>query len=401
MSILSDKHILLGVTGSIAAYKSAELASKLTQAGAEVDVILTGAGEKFITPLTFQSVTGRRAYLDADLWGSEAHVLHVNLGKAADLLVIAPCTANTIAKLANGISDNLLTITALAATCPLLIAPAMDGGMFDHPATQENLTRLKERGATVIGPAQGHLASGLVGAGRMIEPAEILGHIRIALGRKEKLAGKKVVVTAGGTQEALDPVRVITNHSSGRQGYALAQAALDAGAEVCLITTPTSLTPPIGARVVKVNSAEDMLNAVLSESADALIMAAAAADFRPKNIAKDKMKKRDGIPQIELEAAPDILKTVADSSVEKKRYRVVVGFAAESQNLLENAREKLQSKKLDFIAANDISANDAGFAVETNRITLLFANGTKEILPLMSKSEAAEKIIEYILKFLE
>ncbi|MDD2921094.1 MAG: bifunctional phosphopantothenoylcysteine decarboxylase/phosphopantothenate--cysteine ligase CoaBC [Anaerolineales bacterium] len=401
MSILSDKHILLGITGSIAAYKSAELASKLTQAGALVDVILTDAAKNFITPLTFQSVTSRRAYVDADLWGAEAHVLHVNLGKRADLLVIAPCTANTIAKLANGISDNLLTITALAAACPLLIAPAMDGGMFDAPATQENLARLKNRGATVIGPAQGHLASGLVGAGRMIEPSEILGHIRIALGLGGKLAGRKIIVTAGGTQEVLDPVRVITNHSSGRQGYALAQAALDAGAEVCLITAPTGLTSPIGARVIKVNSAEEMLDAVLSESADALIMAAAAADFRPKSIAKDKIKKRDGIPQIELEAAPDILKTVSSLNVGKSRYRAVVGFAAESQDLLENAREKLKSKNLDFIAANDISSSDAGFAVETNRVTLLFENGTKESLPLMSKSEAAEKIIEHVSRLLE
>jgi phosphopantothenoylcysteine decarboxylase/phosphopantothenate--cysteine ligase len=401
MSIFSGKRILLGVTGSIAAYKSADLASRLTQSGALVDVLLTDAAKNFITPLTFQSVTGRRAYVDADLWGNEAHVLHVSLGKSADLLVIAPCTANTIAKLANGISDNLLTITALAATCPLLIAPAMDGGMFDSPATQENLARLKNRGAVVIGPAEGRLASGLIGAGRMIEPAEILGHIRIALGRKEKLASKKILVTAGGTQEALDPVRVITNHSSGRQGYALAQAALDAGAEVCLITAPTSLTPPIGARVVKVNNVAEMLNAVLSESADALIMAAAAADFRPKRAAQDKMKKRDGIPQIELEAAPDILKAVSTTNADKSRYRVVVGFAAESRDLLENAREKLQSKRLDFIAANDVSASDAGFAVETNRITLLFANGTQEILPLLSKAEAAEKIVWHVSRLLE
>jgi len=401
MSILSDKRILLGVTGSIAAYKSADLASKLTQAGAQVDAILTDAGEKFITPLTFQSATGRRAYVDADLWGDEAHVLHVNLGKTADLLVIAPCTADTLAKLANGIADNLLTVVALAAQCPVLLAPAMDGGMFAHPATQANLAKLKERGALIAGPAEGRLASGLVGAGRMLEPLEILGHIRIALGKHGKLAGKKIVVTAGGTQEALDPVRMITNRSSGRQGYALAQAALDAGAQVCLISAPVSLPPPIGARVVKVTSAEDLLNATLAESADALIMAAAAADFRPKNIAKDKIKKRDGIPQIKLEATPDILKIISTSNGEKKRYRVVVGFAAESRNLLENAREKLQSKKLDFIAANDISANDAGFAVETNRATLLFADGTREVLPLLSKAETAEKIIEHISRLLE
>ena len=401
MSILSNKHILLGVTGSIAAYKAADLTSKLTQAGAKVDVILTGAGEKFVTPLTYQSVTGRKAYTDKDLWGDEAHVMHISLSKTADLLVIAPCTADTMAKLAHGIADNLLTVTALAATCPILIAPAMDGGMFDHPATQENLKTLQTRGVLVAGPAAGHLASGMSGVGRMLEPMDILGHIRMALGKNGKLAGKKVVVTAGGTQEAIDPVRVITNHSSGKQGYALAQAALDAGAEVTLITTPTALTPPIGADVVNVKSVQDMLDALLHEKADALIMAAAGADFRPVNVAKDKLKKRDGIPQIQLEAAPDILKTLSSQSGEKKRFNVTVGFAAESRDLLANASEKLRSKGLDLIAANDISANDAGFAVETNRITLLFANGTQESLPLMSKSEVAEKIIEHIARLLE
>ena len=306
-----------------------------------------------------------------------------------------------MAKLAHGIADNLLTVTALAATCPMLIAPAMDGGMFDHPATQENLKTLQTRGVLVAGPASGHLASGLKGVGRMLEPMELLGHIRIALGKKEKLAGKKVIVTAGGTQEAIDPVRVITNHSSGRQGYALAQAALDAGADVTLITTPTALTPPVGAEVVNVKSVQDMLDALLKEKGDALIMAAAAADFRPKSAAKDKLKKRDGIPQIQLEAAPDILKTVAGSGSGKRRFKVMVGFAAESRDLLENASEKLKSKGLDFIAANDISATDAGFAVETNRLTLLFADGTQETLPLMNKSEAAEKIIEHIARLLE
>ena len=401
MSILSGKRILLGVTGSIAAFKAADLASKLTQSGTEVDVILTNAGEKFVTPLTFQSVTGRRAFTDKDLWGDEAHVLHVDLGKKADLLVIAPCTANTIAKMARGISDSLLTVTALASTCPIVIAPAMDGGMFDHPATRENLKTLQTRGALVAGPAAGRLASGLSGVGRMIEPMDILGHVRVALGKNGKLAGKKVIVTAGGTQEAIDPVRVITNHSSGKQGYALAQAALDEGAEVTLITTPTGLNPPIGARVVRVKSAQDMLDALMNESADALVMAAAAADFRPKDTAKDKLKKRDGIPQIQLEAAPDILKTVASPGGVAKRFRVMVGFAAESRDLLQNASEKLKSKGLDFIAANDISADDAGFAVETNRITLLFADGSQENLPLMSKSEAAEKIVAHIAKLLE
>jgi len=417
MSILSNKRIILGVTGSIAAYKAADLASRLTQAGAQVDVILSSAAEKFITPLTFQSVTGRRAYTDIDLWGNEAHVLHVGLGHTADLLVIAPCTANTIAKLAHGQADTLLTVTALASTCPLLIAPAMDAGMFDHPATQENLDTLKKRGATIIGPAEGHLASGLSGPGRMLEPAEIIGHIRLILGRNGLLAGKKILITAGGTQEPIDPVRVLTNRSSGKQGYALAQAALDAGAQVTLITTPASLTAPIGASVIHVETAKQMLDAVLDESAesDALIMAAAVADFRPKNPVKDKIKKEGGIPQIELEATEDILKTVAGrlsgkpalrsprrgSAVETKRPRVLVGFAAESRDLLENAAVKLKSKSLDLIAANDISASDAGFASETNRVTLLFADGRKESLPLMGKSEVAETIMERVAGLLE
>lgn len=403
MTVLAGKHILLGVTGSIAAYKAADLASKLTQSGAQVDVILTAAAEKFITPLTFQSVTGRRAYDDSDLWGNEAHVLHVGLANSTDLLIVAPCTADTLAKLAYGLADNLLTVTALANRSPLLIAPAMDGGMFEAPVTQENLARLKEHGAIIIGPAEGHLASGLSGTGRMVEPAELLGHIRLALGKRGKLAGRKVIVTAGGTQEALDPVRVLTNHSSGRQGYALAQAALDSGADVMLVTAPTALTPPVGARVIHARSAEEMKDAVLAQAvtADVLVMAAAVADFRPKHAAADKLKKRAGIPQIELEATPDILKTVAGLRSEKNRPRVVVGFAAESRDLLENAGEKLKSKHLDLIAANDISAEGAGFGGETNRVTLLFSDGRREGLPLISKAEVAEIIIEHIAALLE
>ena len=403
MSIFTDKRIILGVTGSIAAYKAADLASKLAQAGAQVDAILSSAAEKFVTPLTFQSVTGRRTYTEQDLWGNEAHVLHVGLGHAADLLVIAPCTANTIAKLAYGQADTLLTVTALAATCPVLIAPAMDAGMFDHPATQENLDTLRKRGATIIGPAEGHLASGLSGVGRLLETAEIIGHIRLLLGQNGPLAGKKVLITAGGTQEPLDPVRVLSNRSSGKQGYALAQAALDAGAQVTLITTPTSLTPLIGARLIPVETARQMLDAVLRDSADsdALIMAAAVADFRPKNMAKDKIKKDGGVPQIELEGTEDILKTVTVNGPGGKRPRVVVGFAAESRDLLENAAVKLKSKRLDLIAANDISAPDAGFASETNRVTLVFADGRKESLPLMSKSEVAEIIMGRVAELLE
>jgi phosphopantothenoylcysteine decarboxylase/phosphopantothenate--cysteine ligase len=325
------------------------------------------------------------------------------LGHTADLLVIAPCTANTIAKLAHGQADTLLTVTALASQAPLVIAPAMDGGMFDHPATQDNLETLRERGAYIIEPAEGHLASGLSGKGRLPETHELIGHIRLVLGRRGPLAGKKVLVTAGGTQEPLDPVRVLTNRSSGRQGYALAQAAVDVGAQVTLVTTPTALPPPVGAHVIQVETAKQMLDAVLEgfPESDALIMAAAVADFRPKEQARQKIKKEGGIPQMELEATEDILRAVAGLRTETKRKQVVVGFAAESQDLLQNAANKLQSKKLDLIAANDISTGDAGFSVETNRITLLFADGRREALSLMSKTEAAEIIVERVAALLE
>jgi len=403
MSIFSGKRLLLGVSGSIAAYKAADLASKLTQAGAQVNVILTPGAEKFVAPLTFQSVTGRRAYTDADLWGGEAHALHIGLAREADALLVAPCTANTLAKFAHGLADNLLAVTALASPGLLVLAPAMDGGMYDAPATQANLKILIERGATIVGPAEGRLASGLSGMGRMLEPQEILGHLRLALGRAGGLAGKSVVVSAGGTQEPLDPVRMLTNRSSGKQGYALAQAALDAGAQVTLITAPTSLTPPVGAGIIHVETAKQMLAAVLQESAraDALIMAAAVADFRPARAAINKIKKRDGIPQIELEATEDILAAVSARKSRVKRPKATIGFAAESRDLLLHASEKMKSKKLDLIAANDISAADAGFGVETNRVTLLFADGTQESLPLMSKSEAAEIIIARVAALLE
>ncbi len=401
MSIFTEKHILLGITGSIAAYKAVELASKLTQAGAQVDVILTPSAEKFVTGLTFQSVTGREAFTEADLWGGQAHVLHVGLGHSADLLVVAPITANTIAKLAYGIADNLLTVTALASQCPLILAPAMDVGIYSNPATQENVRILKERGAYFAGPAEGRMASGLTGLGRMVEPAELLGHIRLVLGRKGLLAGRRIVVTAGGTQEPLDPVRVLTNRSSGKQGYAVAQAAQDAGGTVILVTAPTSLPPPVGVQVVEAPTAQAMLEAVLSNSAqaDALIMAAAVADFRPKRAAENKLKKRDGVPQLDLEATPDILQAV--SELGKQRPRRVIGFAAESRDLLENARSKLESKHLDLMVANDVSASDAGFSVNTNRVTFLLPDAPAEPLPLMDKAEVAEKLIDRLVKLLE
>ena len=393
---LEGKRILLGVTGSIACYKAADLASKLTQAGARVNVLMTEAALQFVTPLTFQSVTGRRAYTDADLWGSEGHVQHISLGKDADLLLVAPATANTLAKLAHGLADNLLSVTALAATCPLMVAPAMDGGMFNHSATQANLETLRQRGAVIVGPAEGHLASGLRAVGRMVEPLELLGHVRLLLSRQGPLMGKKVIVTAGGTQEPLDPVRAICNRSSGKQGFALAQAALDLGADVTLVAAPVSLPVPVGARRVDVRTAQEMLSAVLDAlpGADALIMAAAVADFHPAEVAAEKIKKAGGAPQLRLEPTVDILKSVERYKEDNGWPRFAVGFAAESIDLLENARAKLEYKKLDFIVANDITAVDAGFGVDTNRVTLLYADGRVEALPLMSKAQVATIVLE-------
>lgn len=402
MSILEGTRILLGVSGSIAAYKAAEIASRLTQEGAQVIAILTPAAEKFITPLTFRSLTGQPAYTDADLWGSEGHILHVGLGRESDLMLIAPCSANTLAALAHGSAEHLLTLTALTTRCPLAVAPAMDGGMFEHPATQQNLQILRERGVFILGPTSGRLASGLVGLGRMLEPSEIIGHARRILGLKGPLAGRKVVVTAGGTQEPIDPVRVLTNRSSGKQGYALAQAAVDLGAETVLISTPTALIPPVGARLVKVQTAEEMRQAVLQEvqDADVLLMAAAVADFRPREVVSHKIKKQEGLARLELEPTTDILAEVAAQRQRIRRPFLTVGFAAESQELLENATQKLQSKDLDLIAANDITASDAGFGADTNRVTLIYRNGTREALPLMSKMQVAEAILSRIVELL-
>jgi len=401
-SIFKDRQILLGITGSIAAYKAADLASKLTQAGVQVSVILTEAAQQFVTPLTFQSVTGLRAYTDTDLWGSEAHVLHIGLAEGADLLVIAPATANTIAKLAHGQADSLLTITALAIRCPLMIAPAMDMGMFEHTATQVNLAMLEERGAIVVGPAEGRMASGLIGKGRMVEPEELMGHIRLTLGREGPLAERVVVVTAGGTHEPIDPVRVVANRSSGKQGFALAQSALDRGADVTLIAGPVHLPTPVGAKRLDVETAVEMRDAVMTavEGADALLMAAAVADFRPVLTAAEKIKRRDGVPEVQFEPTDDILGLVTEKRSETSHPTVVVGFAAESQDLLENARAKLEEKGLTLIVANDINAPDAGFAVDTNRVTLIDAQGEVKELPLMSKTEVAEVVMERVVALL-
>jgi phosphopantothenoylcysteine decarboxylase/phosphopantothenate--cysteine ligase len=396
------KCIMLGVTGSIAAYKAVDLASKLTQQGAVVTTLLTNSALEFVTPLTFQSVTGQKAFVDDDLWGGEGHIVHVQIGHSTDLMIIAPASANTIAKLAHGIADNLLTITALAATCPLVIAPAMDGGMFSHPATRENIHILKERGAEIIGPDEGHLASGLQGPGRMTQPQEIVDELRWLLTKNGPLSGKKIVVTAGGTREAIDPVRFISNHSSGKQGYAVAQAALDLGCKVTLITTPGSLTSPKGCQVIRVESAAEMCDAVLNEipSADALVMSAAVADFKPAKFSSEKIKKEKGLVAVPLEPTKDILSEVAKLKKKDKTDLKVVGFAAESRDLKSNAIKKMQAKAMDMIVANDITDLQAGFNVDTNKVLLLFSDGSSEQLPLMQKSEVAEKILQHLVSWL-
>lgn len=393
---LHEKHIILGITGSIAAYKGTDLASKLTQAGAIVDVVLTESACKFVSPLSFQSVTGRKASTEADLWGGEGHVVHVALGHKADLVIIAPASANTMAKLANGLADNLLSVTVLASSAPLILAPAMDADMFNNPATRENVEKLRQRGAIILGPESGHLASGLVGPGRMTEPVDIVNQARFVLSRGGTLAGRKIVVTAGGTSEPIDPVRVITNRSSGKQGYALAQAALDLGGEVTLISTTRQLSTPAGAVLIQVDTAQQMHEQVLKAAAkaDLLIMAAAVADFRPFQAASEKIKKENGVPVINLEKTADILAEIAKKREQSGFPRRVIGFAAESESLVENARRKVKQKRLDLIVANDISAGDAGFEVDTNRVVLLFPNGDTRELGLQTKFEAAQAILD-------
>ncbi len=401
--VLHNKRIVLGVTGGVAAYKAAFLASRLTQAGAIVDVVMTEAATRFVAPLTFQAVTRRAVHTDIfalspdsepDARAGELQIPHITLAKSANLLLIAPATGNTLAKLAHGLADNLLTAIALATSAPLLIAPAMESEMWAHPATQANVATLVERGATLVGPAAGHLASGAEGVGRMSEPEEILEMARVVLGQKGDLAGRRMVVSAGGTREAIDPVRFISNRSSGKMGFALALAARDRGAHVTLVTAPTALPNPVGVDTVQVESAAEMRDAILSASdgADALVMAAAVADYRPGEVAEQKIKKTDGALTLRLTHTPDILAEVARLRELGRGPKVTVGFAAETEDLLTNAREKLQYKRLDLIAANDVSAADAGFAVDTNRVTLLSADGTAEALPLMSKEEVAHTI---------
>lgn len=397
--ILQQKHIILGVTGGIAAYKTATICSRLVQAGAIVDVVMTEAAQKFITPLTFQALTHRPVYTNMFDIPAGENIPHIALADAADLLLIAPATAQTISKLAHGLADNLLTAIALASPAPMLLAPAMESDMWSHPATQANLEKLRSWGVFTVGPAKGRLASGALGTGRMVEPDEVLGMAQVVLARRESLFEQKVVVTAGGTREAIDPVRFVSNYSSGKMGYAVAEAARDRGAAVTLITT-VSLPAPFNVEVIQVASAQEMLEAVLTSTreADLLVMAAAVADFRPKTAAEQKIKKQDDTTGLRLELVrnPDILAEVAKQKSAGYGPRVTVGFAAETEELLTNAKSKLERKKLDLIAANDVTATDAGFAVDTNRVTLIASDGSIEELPLLSKIEVAEAILEKV-----
>ncbi len=392
---LHDQHIVLGVSGSIACYKAVDLASRLVKAGAKVDVIMTESATKFVTPLCFGSIT-HRPVVD-DLWDrhSEMAIEHVGLAKRAAAVLIAPATANLLAKLSLGFAEDALQTTVLDTRAPLIIAPAMEHDMYSAPTTQEHLARLRARGATIVEPEEGRLASGLTGRGRLADPEVILGTLRQVLGRAQgDLAGKRIVVSAGGTQEPIDPVRLITNRSSGKMGYAIAEAARDRGAEVTLITAPTALPTPFGVTVVPVGSVLEMFDAVqrATRATDALIMAAAVSDYRVANPATQKIKKRGAAAQgltIELVANPDILAETPGDFVR-------VGFAAESEDLLANATQKLVKKHLDLIVANDITGEGSGFGSDTNRVILLGRDQEPEELPLLAKRAVADRLLDRI-----
>ncbi len=393
--MLANKTIVLGITGSLAAYKAANIASKLTQAGARVEVVMTESATKFITPLTLGSITSRLVVTNLFELTPEFNVPHIALAEAADVVVIAPATASVIAKLAAGISDDMLTCTVLATKAPIIIAPAMSANMFQNPITQDNLAKLNARGFIIVGSAYGRLASGKIGLGRLAEIEKIIGTINQVLGRSSDLAGKRIVVTAGGTQEPIDPVRHIGNRSSGKMGYAMAEAARDRGAEVKLITAPTSLPEPAGVNITHIETATQMKKAVAEATAqaDTLIMAAAVADYQPKSIAKAKIKKKTPTLTLELVRTPDIL-------TEVKGDFIRVGFAAESEDVVANARQKLEKKKLDLIVANDITDKDSGFGVDTNKVTIISRDGKVESLPLLTKREVADKILDRVVELL-
>jgi len=396
MENLQGKCVLLGITGGIAAYKMANVTSGLRKAGATVHVIMTENATKFITPLTFETLTNNRCVVDTFARDFQYDVKHISLAKAADLILIAPATANVIAKLANGLADDMLTTTVLAARCKKLVAPAMNTAMLENPITQDNLAKLKKYGFGIIEPAVGMLACKDVGSGKLPEPETLLDCIAMELAREKDMAGLHVTVTAGPTQEALDPVRYLTNHSTGRMGYAIAREAMLRGADVTLISGPTALKPVPGVKTVDVVSAKDMFEAVQAAlpETDILVKAAAVADYRPVSIAEDKIKKQDGDMAIPLERTDDILGWVAEH---RHPGLFVCGFSMETRDMLENSRKKLDRKHLDMIAANNLKVAGAGFGVDTNVVTILTADGIQE-LPLMGKDQVAAKLLDAILE---
>lgn len=395
---LSKLNIVLGVTGSIAVYKAVDLASKLTQAEAEVDVVMTPEAAKFVAPITFQGVTGRRVYFD--MWDQHSDVSepHVVLARGADLMVIAPAAATTIARLALGLAEEMVSLTALATRAPLVVCPAMDSNMYEHPATLAHVETLRSRGVHLVGPEQGRLASGQIGTGRFSEVENILGGIRYVRGLHGDLTGKKIVVSAGGTHEPIDPVRFLGNRSSGKMGYAIAEAARDRGADTVLISGPVSLPHPYGVRIVHAERAVEMRDVVLSETADAsvLIMAAAVADYQPGEVVGEKIKRhgREGI-ELSLVSTPDIL-----ASVDPRPGLIKVAFAAESDDLAANARHKLLAKGVDLVAANDITDPDSGFGTDTNNVLLIDRDGKEEQLPLLSKYDVAGRILDAVVRMM-
>jgi len=399
MKPLQNKVILLGVTGCSSAYKAAELASKLTQCGSAVHPILTQSSTQFISPLTFQTITGNKVYTDADLWNYEGHDSYTGLARMANLMIIAPASTKTIANLAHGITDNMLCLTAMAFSSPLILCPVSDTASYFNAIIQANIQSLRDKGIIFFDPVDTHPGSGFL---NMLEPEQILRQLRYTLSQGGPLNGCKIVVTAGGTAEPLDPVRVITNLSTGKQGYAVAQAALDAGAEVTLISTVNYLSVPTGAHFLQVQTAAEMADAVMAEihQTDALIMAAAVSDFRPSQVHGKKIRKEAGVPHIELIPTIDILNTVSNYRLSKGYPQFVVGFAEETENLLDNAHAKLEAKKLDLIVASEVRRTTTDFDREMNQVTMISADGQVETHEPLLKSQIAEAIIQKVIQWL-
>ena len=393
--MLKGKTVLLGITGSIAAYKIAYLASALHKLHADVHVLMTENATNFINPITFETLTGNKCLVDTFDRNFQFQVEHVSIAKKADVVMIAPASANVIGKLANGLADDMLTTTVMACRCQKILSPAMNTAMYENPVVQDNIRKLKTYGYEVITPASGYLACGDTGAGKMPEPETLLEYILREAAFQKDLAGKKLLVTAGPTQEAIDPVRCLTNHSSGKMGYAIAKMAMLRGAEVTLVSGPTAIEPPLFVKVVPVTSARDMFEAVtgLSDEQDIIIKAAAVADYRPKQVSEDKVKKKDDQASIELERTDDILKYLGQH---KKQGQFLCGFSMETRDMLRNSRAKLEKKNLDMVAANNLKVEGAGFQGDTNVLTLI-TQDEEVSLPLMSKEDAALKILDKIL----